>query len=39
LIARKPVRSAEYHQIETACARLLRRAQLLLEEERAEQAV
>jgi ribonuclease P protein component len=33
LIARKPVRSAEYHQLETACARLLRRAQLLLDEE------
>jgi ribonuclease P protein component len=33
LIARKPIRSAEYHQLETACARLLRRAQLLLEEE------
>jgi ribonuclease P protein component len=33
LIARKPIRSAEYDQIETACARLLRRAQLLMEEE------
>ena len=33
LIARKPIRSADYHQIETACARLLRRAQLLMEEE------
>lgn len=33
LIARKPIRSAEYHQIETACARLLRRAHLLMEEE------
>lgn len=33
LIARKPIRSAEYHQLETACARLLRRAQLLLDEE------
>lgn len=32
LIARKPIRSADYHQIETACARLLRRAQLLMEE-------
>lgn len=35
LIARKPIRSAEYHQLETACARLLRRAQLLLDEEAA----
>jgi ribonuclease P protein component len=35
LIARKPIRSAEYHQLETACARLLRRAQLLLGEEQA----
>lgn len=35
LIARKPIRSAEYHQLETACARLLRRAQLLLDEEQA----
>ena len=33
LIARKPIRSAEYGQMETACARLLRRAQLLVEEE------
>ena len=33
LIARKPIRSADYHQIETACARLFRRAQLLMEEE------
>jgi ribonuclease P protein component len=33
LIARKPIRSADYHQLETACARLLRRAQLLLEDE------
>ena len=33
LIARKPIRSAEYRQMETACARLLRRAQLLVEEE------
>jgi ribonuclease P protein component len=32
LIARKPIRSAEYDQVETACARLLRRAQLLLEQ-------
>jgi ribonuclease P protein component len=37
LIARKPIRSAEYHQLETACARLLRRAQLLLDEELAGQ--
>jgi ribonuclease P protein component len=35
LIARKPIRSADYHQLETACARLLRRAQLLLEDEEA----
>jgi ribonuclease P protein component len=33
LIARKPIRSAEYVQLETACARLLRRAQLLLDAE------
>jgi ribonuclease P protein component len=39
LIARKPIRSAEYHQLETACARLLRRAQLLLEDELASQQV
>ncbi len=38
LIARKPIRSAEYHQLETACARLLRRAQLLLEAEAAGEA-
>jgi len=31
LIARRPIRSADYHEIETACARLLRRAQLFLE--------
>jgi ribonuclease P protein component len=35
LIARKPIRSAEYHQLETACARLLRRAQRLVDEEQA----
>jgi len=29
LIARQPIRSADYHEMETACARLLRRAQLL----------
>ena len=28
-IARRPIRSADYHQMDTACARLLRRAQLL----------
>ncbi len=28
LIARQPIRSADYHEMETACARLLRRAQL-----------
>jgi ribonuclease P protein component len=33
LIARKPIRSAEYGQLETACARLLRRAQLLIDED------
>jgi ribonuclease P protein component len=37
LIARKPIRSADYHQLDTACARLLRRAQLLLESECAPQ--
>lgn len=31
LIARRPIRSADYHEIESACARLLRRAQLFLE--------
>jgi len=30
LIARQPIRSADYHEMETACARLLRRAQLFL---------
>lgn len=29
LIARQPIRNADYHEMETACARLLRRAQLL----------
>ncbi|MCB0159995.1 MAG: ribonuclease P protein component [Caldilineaceae bacterium] len=28
-IARRPIRSADYHQIDAACARLLRRAHLL----------
>ncbi len=28
LIARQPIRSADYHEMESACARLLRRAQL-----------
>lgn len=28
LIARQPIRTADYHEMETACARLLRRAQL-----------
>lgn len=28
LIARQPIRSADYHEMETACARLLWRAQL-----------
>jgi ribonuclease P protein component len=28
LIARQPIRNADYHEMETACARLLRRAQL-----------
>lgn len=30
-IARNPIRSADYHQMDAACARLLRRAQLLVE--------
>lgn len=30
-IARNPIRSADYHAMDTACARLLRRAQLLVE--------
>jgi ribonuclease P protein component len=30
-IARNPIRSADYHQMDAACARLLRRAHLLLE--------
>lgn len=30
-IARQPIRSADYHQIDAACARLLRRAHLLRE--------
>ena len=28
LIARQPIRSADYHEMEVACARLFRRAQL-----------
>lgn len=31
-IARRPIRSADYHQIDAACARLLRRAHLLHEQ-------
>lgn len=31
-IARNPVRDANYHQMDDACARLLRRAQLLIPE-------
>lgn len=31
-IARHPIRSADYHEIDAACARLLRRAQLFREE-------
>jgi len=31
LIARRPIRSADYPEIESACARLLRRAHLFLE--------
>jgi ribonuclease P protein component len=31
LIARNPIRSADYHDMEAACARLLRRAHLLIE--------
>ncbi len=34
LIARKPIRSADYHQMEAACARLFRRAHLCVEAER-----
>lgn len=30
-IARNPIRSADYHQMDAACARLLRRAHLLLD--------
>ena len=30
-IARRPIRQADYHQMDDACARLLRRARLLLE--------
>ncbi|MBX3011001.1 MAG: ribonuclease P protein component [Caldilineaceae bacterium] len=32
LIARRPIRCADYHQMDAACARLLRRAHLLREE-------
>jgi ribonuclease P protein component len=31
-IAKQPIRKADYHQIDAACARLLRRAHLLREE-------
>ena len=37
-IARRPIRNADYHQMEAACARLLRRAHLLLDDERPEYA-
>jgi ribonuclease P protein component len=33
LIARRPIRSADYHQMEAACARLFRRAHLFIEDE------
>lgn len=33
LIARQPIRSADYHEMETACARLFRRAQLFHSDE------
>jgi ribonuclease P protein component len=33
-VARNPIRSADYHEMETACARLLRRAHLLIEPDR-----
>ena len=32
-IARRPIRSADYHQMEAACARLLRRAHLFRDED------
>jgi ribonuclease P protein component len=35
LIARRPIRSADYHQMEAACARLFRRAHLFVESEAA----
>jgi ribonuclease P protein component len=34
LIARRPILCADYHQMDAACARLLRRAHLLREEAR-----
>jgi ribonuclease P protein component len=37
LIARQPIRSADYHEMETACARLLRRAQLFQSQTMTEQ--
>lgn len=37
LIARQPIRSADYHEMETACARLLRRAQLFQSQAETEQ--
>jgi len=30
-IARRPIRTADYHELDVACARLLRRAHLLVE--------
>ncbi|HMN29325.1 MAG TPA: ribonuclease P protein component [Caldilineaceae bacterium] len=38
LIARHPIRRANYHQMDAACARLLRRAHLLRDEPPAAQA-
>ena len=32
-IARRPIRKADYHEMDDACARLLRRAHLLVEAE------
>jgi ribonuclease P protein component len=37
-IARRPIRNADYHQMEAACARLLRRAHLLVDDERPDHA-
>lgn len=33
LIARRPIRTADYQQMDAACARLLRRAHLLMDDE------